>query len=165
MSLTAETTRERHSSSLETSLAPQWLVRGEFGSGGTAAARPPVPSDLLLAPTVPLRRRAGTWRSKQQLSPRAARATAWLGFLLAIVLPIAFWHSELGTLAGQLRFDVGYLLTGWSGFALIVTGLVMMVPSLPGIRVGVRRSAQLTWGVTLYLLGMLLASQVAAILG
>jgi hypothetical protein len=62
--------------------------------------------------------------------------------------------------ATDFRFELGYLVTGWTGFGLIGLGL------LPMLRVAVSRPrarhAYVGWGTSLYLLGALLASMVAA---
>ena len=68
----------------------------------------------------------------------------------------------------DFRPEAGYLLTGWTGYGLIALGLLLMLPVAvsrgmhPEHRLYPRgRKAYLGWGVSLYLLGALLASQVA----
>ena len=154
-------------SALDRSLSPQWLLRpsAHFGAaaGGPIGARP--------APR-PVRRPPREWRSKQQVSARVAAVSAWVGFLAAVALPIAAWHREIGSVASRFRLEAGYLITGWSGYGLMLAGLVLMLPaavsagSSPDSRIRLlHRGAYLSWGIVLYLLGLALASQVAALTG
>ncbi|MFL5856068.1 MAG: hypothetical protein ACJ77L_04880, partial [Solirubrobacteraceae bacterium] len=76
----------------------------------------------------------------------------------------------IGIIASDFRIESGYLLTGWSGYGLIAAGLVFMVPVVvsigrsPASRLYPRsRNAYAGWGITLYLLGCALATQVAQI--
>jgi len=93
---------------------------------------------------------------------------AVLGFACATALPIVLWHHAIAEVASDFRLDPGYLVTGWTGYALIALGLVLLAPvavsvgRLPGSRLYPRaRNAYLGWGTSLYLLGLALASQVA----
>jgi hypothetical protein len=159
---------EARRSPLDRSLAPQWILRpsAHFGAAGASApivARP--------APG-PVHRAPRPWRSKQQVSTRVAAVSAWVGVIAALVLPIAFWHHSIAGVAGRFRLDLGYLITGWSGYALLAAGLVMMLPAAlaagtsPDSRLRLRhRGAYLSWGIVLYILGLALASQVAALTG
>ncbi len=63
-------------------------------------------------------------------------------------------------------------MTGWTGYGLILAGLAFMLPVVvsigrhPGSRLYPRgRKAYAAWGICLYLLGVILASQVAAVTG
>jgi hypothetical protein len=94
-----------------------------------------------------------------------------LAFLCAAAIPVALWHRAIGAIAADFRFDPGYL-AGWSGFGLIAAGLVLLLPVVwsarlsPGSRLYPRsRNAYLGWGVSLYLMGLGPASQVAAAVG
>jgi hypothetical protein len=85
-------------------------------------------------------------------------------------LPVLLWHRVIELVASDFRLDPGYLLTGWTGYGLIGLGLLLMLPvaASRGLRPEARlyprsRNAYLGWGVSLYLLGALLASQVAAV--
>ncbi len=159
---------EPRRSPLERSLAPQWLLRPSARFGSTAAgaelAIPPAPT--------PVRRPPRAWQSKQQLSPGSAAVSAWVGFLAAIALPIVAWHSQIASVASRFHLSLGYLVTGWSGYMLILCALVILLPVAvsagrpPESRLRPRgRTALLSWGVVLYLLGLALASQVAALAG
>ena len=73
-------------------------------------------------------------------------------------------------IAEDFRLDADYLVTGWTAYALIAAGLLFFVPVLisigrpPNSRLLVRsHRACMGWGVSLYTLGILLASQVAII--
>ena len=147
---------------LQRSLAPRPLFERPL-SGSR------VPHDLLLVPTAPARPAStARGRSAQQISPAAARVSAWVGLALALALPVLLWSHDIGVVASTFHLGLGYLLTGWGAYALILGGLVLLAAVM--VRPGpaedhARRRARVTWGVSLYLLGMLLASQVAAFLG
>ncbi len=112
----------------------------------------------------------GTRRSKQQISRRNAQLVGLGGFIAAAALPFVLWHEPIALIASDFRLDLYYLLTGWSGYALILAGLLFFVPVVfsigrdPASRWYPRsRNAYLGWGVSLYLLGVGLAVQVAQI--
>jgi hypothetical protein len=111
-----------------------------------------------------------TRASRQRLSSRDAQLVGLLGFLAALALPFALWHRAMSIVAQDFRIQGDYLLMGWTGYALIGLGLLFMIPVVvsigrsPGSRLYPRsRNAWAAWGVSLYLLGLILASQVAAI--
>ncbi len=90
-----------------------------------------------------------------------------MGFLLAAALPVLLFRRVVAEV--DFRLDWRYLL-GWSPWALIVLGLVFMVPVVvsagrdPSSRLYLRtRNAYAGWGITLYLLGFALATQVATL--
>jgi hypothetical protein len=92
-------------------------------------------------------------------------------FLCAAAVPVALWHHAIAAIAEDFRFELGYL-TGWSGFGLIAAGLALLLPVVwsarlsPGSRLYPRfRNAYMGLGVSLYLMGVALASQVAAAVG
>jgi hypothetical protein len=92
------------------------------------------------------------------------------GFLLAAAMPVVLWHRAMGIIAADFRFELGYLVTGWSAYLLIVLGLLFFIPVVvsigrrPDSRLYPRsRGAYVGWGVSLYLLGIMLATQVAVI--
>ena len=94
-----------------------------------------------------------------------------IGFLLAATLPVALFHRVVETLARQPKLDVQYL-SGWAPWALLLAGLLFLLPVAwsagmnPASRWFPRaRGAYAGWGITLYLLGFLLAWQVANIQG
>jgi hypothetical protein len=99
-----------------------------------------------------------------------ARTIATLGFLAAALAPAALWHRVIADIAGEFRFDVNYLVAEWSPWVLIALGLAFAAPVAwsagrdPESRWYPRaRNAYAGWGITLYLLGVALATQVAQI--
>ena len=101
---------------------------------------------------------------------RRARLLAITGLVSAITLPVLLWHGVVAGIASQFRLDLHYLLTEWSPWLLIVAGLGFGIPVAwsagrdPESRWYPRsRNAYAGWGVTLYLLGVVLAAQVAQI--
>ena len=112
----------------------------------------------------------GTPTEKQRLSPRQAKRVGLAGFIVALSLPIVLWHRAIGIIASDFRVELDYLVMGWTGYALIACGLVFFVPVV--VSIGRRpdsrfyprsRNAYAAWGISLYLLGIALASQVAAV--
>ena len=62
---------------------------------------------------------------------RTARLWGLVGFAGALRLPIALWHHAIGQMADDFHLELGYLLTGWSGYALIALGLAAAGPGGP----------------------------------
>jgi hypothetical protein len=94
-----------------------------------------------------------------------------VGFLAALALPVVLFRSVITTLAEQPRMELHYL-TGWLPWGLLSAGLLFLLPVAwsagmdPESRWFPRgRAAYAGWGVTLYLLGFLLAWQVLQIQG
>jgi len=92
------------------------------------------------------------------------------GFLAAACLPAVLWHRAIAKIASDFHLDLEYLITGWTGYVLIGLGLLFFVPVLfsigrnPESRLYPRsRNAYAGWGSVLYLLGIMIASQVAQI--
>lgn len=120
----------------------------------------------------PVAGRVATRTEKHILSRRKARWVGFVGFVAAAVLPALMWHSSIEAIASDFRLELQYLITGWAGYVLIGLGLLFFVPVLvsigrrPESRLYPRgRNAYAGWGVSLYLLGLILASQVAAVTG
>jgi hypothetical protein len=101
---------------------------------------------------------------------RRARRAGAAGFVLAAALPVVLWHGTIDAIAADFRLEVDYLVTGWSPWLLMLAGLLCFIPvavrdwrdpdrRFPGRGTG----AWSGWGVTLYVLGFLLATQVAQI--
>ncbi len=108
---------------------------------------------------------AATWVCGAARSARLTRAAA---FLAAAVAPWVVFHGVLGEVLAGFRLDLGYLLAVLSPWLLIAAGIGFLVPVAwsagadPEGRFYPRaRSAYLGWGLTLYLLGVGLASMVA----
>ncbi len=107
---------------------------------------------------------------RDQLDRRTARLVGLGGFVAAAALPVVLWHRAIGLVASDFRLELDYLLTGWTGYTMIAAGLLFSIPVVlsigrrPESRLYPRsREAYAGWGTVLYLLGMLLASQVAQI--
>jgi hypothetical protein len=113
-------------------------------------------------------KRIRTRNSRDQLaSRRTARLVGLAGFLVAASLPFVLWHRAISAVTSHFRVEAQYL-TGWVAYAMIVVGLVFLVPVLlsigrhPESRLYPRsRNALLGWGISCYLLGLALATQVA----
>ena len=93
-----------------------------------------------------------------------------MGFALALALPMVLWHALIRDIASEFRFDARYLVSEWSPWVLMAAGLLFFVPVTvsagrnPESRWYPRsRNALAAWGITLYLLGCGLATQVAQI--
>ncbi|MGI8579079.1 MAG: hypothetical protein ACR2K9_00790 [Solirubrobacteraceae bacterium] len=108
---------------------------------------------------------AATWVCGAARSARLARGAA---FLAVAGAPWVVFHGVLGDVLAGFRLDLGYLLAVLSPWMLIAAGIAFLVPVAwsagadPEGRFYPRaRSAYLGWGLTLYLLGVGLASMVA----
>jgi hypothetical protein len=95
-----------------------------------------------------------------------------VGFACAAALPAVLWHRAIAVVASDFRLELDYLLTGWLGYGLIAGGLLLLLPvvfsagRLPGTRFYPRsRNAYMGWGVSLYIMGFAVATQVAASVG
>jgi hypothetical protein len=112
----------------------------------------------------------GRRRGRDEGSRRKAEPAGAAGVLAAAALPVVLWHRVVAAIAGEFQLDLRYLVTGWSPWVLMAVGLVCAVPIwLADGRDRDRRfyrsprRAWAGWGVTLYLLGFGLATQVAQI--
>jgi hypothetical protein len=124
------------------------------------------------------RTREDFWRDREvrsalgrdELARRQARRVGAVGFLVAVLLPIVLWHRVIIAIASEFRLDLNYLVSEWSPWILILLGLAFAAPVVwsagrdPESRWYPRsRNAYAGWGITLYLLGIALATQVAQI--
>jgi hypothetical protein len=98
---------------------------------------------------------------------RQARAVGAAGFLVAAVAPALLFHRVIADIAHEFRLDLRYLVE-WAPWVLLVLGLAFLLPVAysagldPDSRYFPRfRRAYAGWGITLYLLGIGLATQVA----
>lgn len=114
--------------------------------------------------------RISTRSEKQRLSRRHAQLVGAAGFVAAALLPFALWHRAISIVASDFRLELEYLVTGWTAYGLIALGLLFLVPVVvsigrtPESRLYPRsRNAYIAWGLTLYILGIMLATQVAQI--
>lgn len=110
------------------------------------------------------------FRPHDGLTRRQARIVGWSGYLAALLFPLLVWHEPIGLVATDFRLDLQYLITGWTGYGMIMAGLLFLLPV--AVSVGRRpddrlyprsRNAYIGWGITLYLLGCAIATQVAQI--
>jgi hypothetical protein len=113
----------------------------------------------------------GSRRSKQQLDQRTAQLVGLAGFAAAAALPVLLWHRAIASVLDDFRMEIPYL-TGWLAYGLIALGLLFFLPVLvsigrrPDSRLYPRaRNAWAGWGVSCYLLGLGLATQIAQIAG
>jgi hypothetical protein len=104
-----------------------------------------------------------------QLDRRTARIVGLVGFVLAAALPPIVWHRAIAAVAMDFRLEIPYL-TGWVAYAMIALGLLFFIPVVisigrrPNSRLYPRaRNAYIGWGVSCYVLGVGLATQVAQI--
>jgi hypothetical protein len=100
----------------------------------------------------------------------SAHRSGLIVFVGAAALPAVLWHRVVTDIASQFRLDPTYLLTGWSCWLLMGLGLLCLLPpAIADLRDRERRfhrrgtGAWYGWGVTLYVLGFALATQVAQI--
>jgi hypothetical protein len=112
--------------------------------------------------------------TRQARIERERRQARWLGaggFAVATIAPVALFYDVVRVLAEQPKLEVQYL-SGWAPWVLLAAGLTFLLPVAwsagmnPDSRWFPRaRAAYAGWGVTLYLLGFLLAWQVEKIQG
>lgn len=107
---------------------------------------------------------------RDQAARRRARRTGALGFVGAAALPIVLWHGVIGAIASEFHLEVRYLVTGWAPWALMALGLLCL--AIAGVIdwrdrdrrfYGPGSAAWVGWGLSLYILGFGLATQVAQI--
>ena len=103
---------------------------------------------------------------------RRARLISLVCFGLAIALPAVAWYDTVGDVVAEFRWDFAYLVGEWTPWLLLVAAILFLVPVAwsagrdPEDRWYPRaRNAYAGWGTILYLLGVVLATQVAQISG
>jgi hypothetical protein len=109
---------------------------------------------------------------RDQLSRRRARRVGAAGFALASALPFALWHEVMADIASEARVDLRYVVMECSpwllmGFGLACFAYVWVLDRRDRDRrfYGEPTRAWFAWGVTLYLLGFGLATQVSQMAG
>jgi hypothetical protein len=92
--------------------------------------------------------------------------------LLAAALPVLLWHGVVADIAQASDPRIGVRVLGWAPWTLMTLGLLCAVPiaverwrSRDGRFHTAGTGAWQGWGVTLYLLGFALATQVAQLHG
>jgi hypothetical protein len=105
---------------------------------------------------------------RDQLARRRARWVGTAGFAVALALPFLLWHEVMSDVASEFRVDLRYLVMECSPWLLMALGLccfayVWLLDRRDRDRrfYGQPTGAWFAWGVTLYLLGFGLATQVA----
>jgi hypothetical protein len=113
---------------------------------------------------------AGSRLQREQAARRRARRTGAVGFAGALGLPVLLWHGTVAGIASEFHLDARYLIAGWAPWALMALGLLCLaIAGIVDWRTRDRRfyrpgsAAWVGWGVSLYLLGFALATQVAQI--
>jgi hypothetical protein len=113
---------------------------------------------------------AGARQQREREARRRARRTGAVGFLGALALPIVLWHRVIAAIASEFHLDVRYLVTGWAPWFLMAMGLLcLLVAGVIDWRQRERRfygpgsAPWVGWGLSLYILGFALATQVAQI--
>ncbi len=115
----------------------------------------------------PSRRRA---LGRDEAARRRSQRVGSVGFLLAAAAPVVLWHDLVADIAASFELEWTYLVSGWTPWVLMALGLLCFIP----VAVGELRdrdgrfhrpgtAAWSGWGVTLYILGFALATQVAQI--
>ena len=94
----------------------------------------------------------------------------WSGLIAAAVAPAVVWRNSIAAVATDFSWNLNYLVMGWTGYFLLAAGLLFMLPVVisigrtPDSRLYPRsRNAYAGWGITLYLLGCAISTQVAQI--
>jgi hypothetical protein len=107
---------------------------------------------------------------RERRARRNARLLGAAGFAAAAALPPLLWHRPMAAVAQDFQLDVDYL-SGWTGYALLASGLAFLAPVVlsigraPPSRLYPRaRKAYAAWGICLYLLGFAIATQVATVM-
>ena len=96
------------------------------------------------------------------------RLAAASGVALSAAWPFAVFHDVILDAASQFRLEFVYLLSGWTAWVLILLGVLCFVPVALSIgrdeysrwflKPAIRRAYE-AWGVSLYVMGVLLAVQ------
>ena len=113
---------------------------------------------------------AGARQARVDARRRQARLIGAIGFGIALVLPVVLFRRVVEILAAaEPTWELHYL-SGWTPWLLLAAGLLFLLPVAwsAGLNPDSRwfprsRGAYLGWGISLYLLGFLLAWQVAAV--
>src|SRR4051794_14446414 len=110
--------------------------------------------------------------SRHAAERRRARRVGAVGFVLAAALPFVLWSEVIRDVMAEARIDVRFVLMEASPWLLMALGLVCFLWALiVEFRDRDRRFYRpgsgpwVGWGVTLYLLGFALATQVAQLHG
>ena len=98
---------------------------------------------------------------------RKLRGVATAALISAAAVPALLWHDIVLDIASQWQLELEYA-TGWTPWVLMSLGVLFFIPVVvsagrdPDSRLFVpARNAYASWGVTLYMLGFGIATQVA----
>jgi hypothetical protein len=99
-----------------------------------------------------------------------ARAVSFGWLVVLVIAPLALWHRVLGSILGSFHWSLTYLVGELSPWVLLVAGVGFLVPVAvstgrsPESRLYPRaRRAYIAWGTVVYLLGLILAVEVAEV--
>lgn len=99
-----------------------------------------------------------------------AAAFGWL--LTMAIVPLVLWHRVMGDILASFHWSFTYVVSELSPWLLLLAGLAFLIPVAfsagrhPESRLYPRaRRAYAGWGSSLYLLGIILAVQVAEVWG
>jgi hypothetical protein len=110
---------------------------------------------------------------RDELRRRRSERVGAVGVLVAAALPVVLWRHVIADLAEGMRGQRWtVVVAGWAPWALMVLGLACAIPvaierwrTRDGRFYSQGAAAWTGWGVTLYILGFGLATQVAQIHG
>lgn len=102
-------------------------------------------------------------------NPRRSRFVGAITLLVAAAAPFWLWRDVIADIVSAYDMSPAYMV-GWTPWALLAVGIAFFIPVAwsigrhPDERGYPRaRNAYFGWGITLYLLGLVLATQVARI--
>jgi hypothetical protein len=95
-------------------------------------------------------------------------AFAWLA--TCAVLPLVLWHRVLADIVASFRPSVAYFASELSPWLLLAAGIAFMLPVAASVGLSSEsrlypraRRVYAGWGIVLYLLGLVLAVEVAEV--
>jgi hypothetical protein len=95
---------------------------------------------------------------------------AFAGLFAMTLAPLAIWHSMLADIINSFHWSFTYVLSELSPWFLLLAGIAFFVPVAisagrsPESRLYPRaRRAYIAWGTVVYLMGLILAVEVAAV--
>ena len=99
-----------------------------------------------------------------------ATAVAFVWLLALAIVPLALWHNVLASILVSFHWNLSYVLGELSPWLLLASGVAFLIPVAistgrsPESRLYPRaRRAYIAWGTFVYLLGVILAVEVAAV--
>jgi hypothetical protein len=105
-------------------------------------------------------------RDGARLARLAPAGAAFASLVALVIVPLALWHRVLGDVLGSFRWSLGYAVADLGPWLLLVAGVAFLVPVAissglhPESRLYPRaRRAYFIWGVVLYLLGVVLVTE------